>query len=430
MPPSRADGSPLTVPRAPVEPAAVLRQGLGGLSRQPRGSRWRPCGIARVPAAGLDTATVRTPAGWEWECWERNHGGCKIRPCGGGGDATVGGAGSDPVVLMGIPPRRVQDPALRWWQAAASQQVDGERGRTVVSPGCSLPVGRSPAGATTTPASGRGCQGGQEPAVPPQGTHWGLSRGCRQLPFCCPSPPPPCSPATALLFRRGPVPSQHPKALSLLNPHLGRLGSPQSLQEPEATLGSASPWEREENLRGFWGHSHAWEGESPQPWDFKLASLAPVTVGTLVRFQSEQTIGLGRQVRAVVTRPGRRSCKPSMMLGSSEPCGMWYLGCGTRNVVPRMRYPGHGTQGAVPRVRYPGRSTSGRALQPQGGDSGNAVPALVTRPCHVSQVLPDVPSLPEAEQHLRPLPVHLPAHPAAPDQVSPALHLPSRSPAR
>lgn len=41
----------------------------------------------------------------------------------------------------------------------------------------------------------------------------------------------------------------------------------------------------------------------PQPcigsgisWDFTLASLVPITVDGLVRFQSEQTVGWGRQV--------------------------------------------------------------------------------------------------------------------------------------
>lgn len=67
-----------------------------------------------------------------------------------------------------------------------------------------------------------------------------------------------------------------------------------------------------------------------------------------------------------------------------------------------------------------------------GGDARGAmpVPVLVLQLGCVSQVLPDMPSLPEAEQHLRPLPVHLPAHPAAPDQVSLALHIPRRSPVR
>lgn len=38
--------------------------------------------------------------------------------------------------------------------------------------------------------------------------------------------------------------------------------------------------------------------------------------------------------------------------------------------------------------------------------------------CPCVQILPDVPALPEAEQYLRPIPVHLAAHPRAPDQVS------------
>jgi len=42
----------------------------------------------------------------------------------------------------------------------------------------------------------------------------------------------------------------------------------------------------------------------------------------------------------------------------------------------------------------------------------------VPSPCPCVQVLPDVPALPEAEQYLRPIPVHLAAHPRAPDQVS------------
>lgn len=37
-----------------------------------------------------------------------------------------------------------------------------------------------------------------------------------------------------------------------------------------------------------------------------------------------------------------------------------------------------------------------------------------------SKVLPDVPSLPEAERHLRPLPLHLSANSSAPHQVSAA----------
>lgn len=307
-PPSRADGSPLTVPRALLELAAVPWRGPGRLSQQHQGSRRCLCGTACVPAAGLDTA---------------------LAPCQQAGNGSAGstgtvGAGSVPAVVMGLPPHRVQDLALRWWQAAGSQQVDGECSRTVVSPGCSLPVGRSPAGVTTASASGRECQGGQGAVVPPQGTRWGLSWGRRQLPFCCPSLPPPCSPATALLFGRGPVPSQHPKALSLLKPHRGGLGSPQSVQEPEATLGSVSPWEGEQDLGGFRGHNHAWEWETPQPWDFTLASLAPVAVGALVRFQSEQTVGLGRQVPALVPHPGRRLCKPCVMLGPSQPCRMRY----------------------------------------------------------------------------------------------------------
>lgn len=110
------------------------------------------------------------------------------------------------------------------------------------------------------------------------------------------------------------------------------------------------------------------------------------------------------------------------------------MGCGAspwQEFVQTLRDAGaiQALWGAVRGVRYLGCGTGGRALQPQGGDSGGAVPAPVTRPGRVSQVLPDVPSLPEAEQHLRPLPVHLPAHPAAPDQVSPAPRLPSCSPA-
>lgn len=165
-----------------------------------------------------------------------------------------------------------------------------------------------------------------------------VERGCRHPPVCCLSLPPPCSLATALLFRRGPVPSQHPKAFSLLNPHLGGLGPPQSLQEPEATPGSVSPWEEEQDLGGVQGHSHVWEWETPQPWDFTLAPVAPITAGTLVRFQSEWTVGLGRRVRAAVPHPGRRWRKPCRMLGPSEPCG-----CGAQGAVPGVQYRWQGT---------------------------------------------------------------------------------------
>lgn len=76
-------------------------------------------------------------------------------------------------------------------------------------------------------------------------------------------------------------------------------------------------------------------------------------------------------------------------------------------------------------MQYPGYSTwdvvlpAGQCI-PRWGPWG-AVPMPVTCRGRVPQVLPHMPALPEAEQHLRPLPVHLPAHPAAPDQVSPAL---------
>lgn len=158
---------------------------------------------------------------------------------------------------MAIPPWWVQDLALWWWQAAGSQQVDGERGRT---------------------------------------------------------------------------------------------------QEPEVTLGSVSPGRGSRIWGGFGATAMHGSGR------FHLASVAPVTVGALVRFQSEQTVRVGRQVWAAVCNPGMRTCNPCVMLGPSEPCGMRYSGCGTWDVVPRVRYLGCDawdavSRDAVPRLWYLGCST-------------------------------------------------------------------------
>lgn len=146
--------SPLLSPTAPLQLAAVLWWGPGALSRQCQGSWWCPCGTAVSQRRGWIL-----PLSLRWECNPRE---CRIRPCGGDGYTIPVGAGSGPAVLMVIPPRWVQDLALWWWQAAGSQQVDGEHGRTQepevtlgsVSPGRGIRIWGG-FGATAMHGSGR-----------------------------------------------------------------------------------------------------------------------------------------------------------------------------------------------------------------------------------------------------------------------------------
>lgn len=187
-----------------------------------------------------------------------------------------------------------------------------------------------------------------------------------------------------------------PQPGTALFPHSTRalsLESPQNLQELSQVLPA---------LGGRAGLGRAERPHEGCEWETPSAGISlwrPVHCRSPSWCSECTDLGLARQDSL-----GARLCQELMttpgMLGPPEPRGTRYPGSSTQDVLAGMM-----DLGPAP---VPG-CCSHRV---------RTVPALVTLPIH-SQVLPDVPSLPEAEQHLRPLPVHLPAHPAAPDQVSP-----------